>query len=132
ESDPRLERKVTARTPSKADARSLATSRHHVARRRCASPYRTLGRRPHRLRTRSVQYREEELPPCPSLGEQQKRHRLTAHRRAGASRVLAMQSQMPQDPLRTPCACPELTRTPTPRTSCESAPSPLCRVPRQP
>jgi hypothetical protein len=37
---------------------------------------------------------------------------------------------MPQDPLRTPCACPELTRTPTPRTSWKSALSPLCRVPR--
>src|SRR5262249_12425582 len=64
------------------------------------------------------------------IGEQQKRHRLTANRRAVASPVSATQSQMPQDPLRTPCARPELTRTPTPRTSWKSALSPLCRVPR--
>jgi hypothetical protein len=35
---------------------------------------------------------------------------------------------MPQNPpLRAPHTCPELTRTPTPRTSCESALSPLRR-----
>src|SRR6516164_5504503 len=55
------------------------------------------------------------------IGEQQKRRRPTAHRRAVAARVLATQPHMPQNPLRAPCACPELTRTPTPRTSCESA-----------
>jgi len=64
------------------------------------------------------------------IGEQQKRRRPTAHRRAVAARVLATQPHMPQNPLRAPCACPELTRTPTPRTSWKSALSPLCRVPR--
>src|SRR5262245_46457650 len=36
------------------------------------------------------------------IGAQQKRHLLTADRRAVASRVLATQPQMPQNPLRTP------------------------------